>query len=152
MIIGSQIGVNPCGFCGRSGTCTIGLKKTARAVTPVSDCPYFVKFSLKPAGKTKKSGPSTNRPIICVICKARSPKSRNAVDEKHVYWSYNIPAHIEATHNAEELSREFTNEYAITEEELANLHLQTNTSNRKRKIALEATANGSNLSKRKKIH
>ncbi|RDX54398.1 hypothetical protein OH76DRAFT_1331579, partial [Lentinus brumalis] len=58
----------PCGFCGRSGTCSVGLLKKARTHQPTSSCPDFYKFSLRAAEKSTDSGPSTNRPIVCVLC------------------------------------------------------------------------------------
>jgi hypothetical protein len=66
-----QIGNNPCGFCGRSSTCSVGLKKTKRTWMPISDCPYSVKFALGPAAKSTTSGPSTNQPIQCCLCVER---------------------------------------------------------------------------------
>ncbi|KAF8149687.1 hypothetical protein K438DRAFT_1866406, partial [Mycena galopus ATCC 62051] len=60
------IGDEPCGFCGRSGTCNIDLAKTNKSFVPESSCPLFRKFSLQAAEKTTSSGPSTNRPLCCV--------------------------------------------------------------------------------------
>ena len=62
-----------CGFCGLKD-CSIELErgsgrgKTATMV-PGSNCEYVSKFSLKSAEKSTKSGPCTNRPILCEHCK-----------------------------------------------------------------------------------
>lgn len=96
-----QIGSHPCGFCGRSGTCSVGLKKGAKkTMAPDSDCPYYYKFSLASAAKSTISGPSTNRPIVCTLCRrATAASARQAQnDNSHVQWSYNIAAHVAQRH------------------------------------------------------
>ena len=80
--------VNVCVFCGLSG-CTIvvvsGRGKTASFI-PDSNCPYNVRFPLKAAETSTKSGPCTNRPVCCDGCKA-------------VVWSYNVSYHYKHRHN-----------------------------------------------------
>ncbi|KAJ7818283.1 hypothetical protein B0H13DRAFT_1462321, partial [Mycena leptocephala] len=92
-----QLTDNPCGFCGRSGTCNLDLAKTTRSYIPESNCPYFRKFSLASAEKTTTSGPSTNRPLRCEICHGSQPERTQIRRHEHV-WSYNLPAHIESSH------------------------------------------------------
>ncbi|KZP26929.1 hypothetical protein FIBSPDRAFT_667883, partial [Athelia psychrophila] len=57
------IGEYPCGFCGRSGTCSVNITKPAKTPVPSSDCPYSFKFSLASAANSTSSGPCTNRPM-----------------------------------------------------------------------------------------
>jgi hypothetical protein len=88
-----QVGPAPCGFCGRSGTCktTLLKKKTSNSIK--SDCPFFDKFSYKPAEKPTKGGPCTNRPILC-----QYPGCSGRVS----IWSYNMRDHILASHGQTE--------------------------------------------------
>ena len=48
-ILAGECGPSPCGFCGKSYQCSVGLKATKKAKAPTSDGPYFAKFSLKSA-------------------------------------------------------------------------------------------------------
>ena len=76
----SIAGINTCGFCGQSNTCTIRLdhNPNTHIETPTSpNCPYFYKFSML-ANRKKyaafnngiiaKNAPCTNRPELCSIC------------------------------------------------------------------------------------
>ena len=119
-----QVGNEPCGYCGRSGTCSIGLIKPARALVPVSDCPYFQKFSLVAAGKSTTSGPSTNRPLRCDICHERQVANRHKYSDEHVFWSYNMEAHIEKKHPGVIISDTFQTSYLVTAEEMKNLQIE----------------------------
>ena len=65
---------NVCGFCGVSG-CTIQLVSGSgrgKTVTMIAESngPYKKKFSLKAAETPTKSGPCTNHPVCCDVCKA----------------------------------------------------------------------------------
>ena len=79
-----------CGFCGIDG-CSIALArgsgrgKTATLV-PSANCEYLCKFNIKSAEKSTKSGPCTNRPVTCSVCKT-------------VQWSYNLPHHYRVKHS-----------------------------------------------------
>ena len=79
-----------CGFCGTEG-CSIdlvrgsGRGKTATLV-PGGNCEYLQKFNIKCAEKSTKSGPCTNRPVTCSVCKT-------------VQWSYNLPVHYRVKHS-----------------------------------------------------
>ena len=80
---------NVCGFCGLQ-SCSIGLKKsTGRGKTAIaaaeSNCTYMSKFSLKSAEKSTKTGPCTNRPVPCSVCKV-------------ITWSYSLPSHYICQH------------------------------------------------------
>ncbi|KAJ7898149.1 hypothetical protein B0H13DRAFT_2337610 [Mycena leptocephala] len=116
---------NPCGFCGRSGTYNLDLSKTTRSYIPESNCPYFRKFSLASAEKTTTSGPSTNRPLRCEICHGSQPERTQIRRHEHVFWSYNLPAHIESSHPDTDISADFAASFAVTDEELINLKLKT---------------------------
>ncbi|KAH9928181.1 uncharacterized protein B0H18DRAFT_931426 [Fomitopsis serialis] len=94
-----QVGKSPCGFCGRTGTCKIGLRKTRNALRAESDCRLFSQFNIASAAVSTKSGPSTNRPVICKICEANRPPQRgNNIDDDIVFWSYNMQEHLAAKH------------------------------------------------------
>ena len=88
-IIKSDLGL-VCGFCGLEG-CSIdlvrgsGRGKTATMI-PGSNCEYVCKFDLKSAEKSTKSGPCTNRPVVCSICST-------------IHWSYNLPIHFCLKHS-----------------------------------------------------
>ena len=58
--------------------------KTAILV-PDGNCEYLSKFSIKSVERSTKSGPCTNRPVSCRICKT-------------VLWSYNLPIHYRVKH------------------------------------------------------
>ena len=77
-----------CAFCGIEG-CSVELVKSGRGKTatliPGSNCEYFSKFSIKSSEKSTKSGPCTNRPVSCSVCKT-------------VQWSYNLSAHFRIKH------------------------------------------------------
>ena len=82
-ILQEDLGV-VCGFCSMKDYSIelergSGRGKTATLV-PGSNCEYS-KFSLKSAEKSTKSGPCTNRPVLCDQCKT-------------VQWSYNLPFHF----------------------------------------------------------
>ena len=85
-----------CGYCGQNGVCTIGLKETSRnnsgkIFSPVSNCCYQEKFSLKTAATSSRRIPSTNRPVKCKNCEV-------------VVWSYNIGLHNTETHDEDLIS------------------------------------------------
>ena len=87
-IIESNLGM-VCGFYGVEG-CSIdlvrgsGRGKTATLV-PGGNCEYLCKFNIKCAEKSTKSGPCTNRPVNCSVCKT-------------VQWSYNLSNHFHVKH------------------------------------------------------
>ncbi|KAG8687113.1 hypothetical protein FRC11_007774, partial [Ceratobasidium sp. 423] len=87
----AEIGYAPCGFCGQSGMphCKVTLVRNKKSTTVKSGCPFFDKFSYKPAEKTTVSSPCTNRPICCDFpeCSTIDP-----------IWSYNMLDHILAVH------------------------------------------------------
>ncbi|THH18378.1 hypothetical protein EW146_g2586 [Bondarzewia mesenterica] len=86
----------PCGFCGRStdnGRCTILLKKSNRAFTVISTCSTAHTFLYGPACKFLQSTPSTNIPIVCVLC---HPKPGSAAQP--AVWKYNMLQHLPDHH------------------------------------------------------
>lgn len=87
----------PCGFCGRSGTCSSSITKTSKRVQgPTSTCPYFYKFSLKSAHKGSSTYPSTNVPLECPQCVAGT-----------FVWKYNMKEHWTQAHPSENMPQEF---------------------------------------------
>ncbi|KIJ30600.1 hypothetical protein M422DRAFT_53688 [Sphaerobolus stellatus SS14] len=112
----------PCGYCGREG-CHIGLKKTQKTHVPESfgqkKCDHFVKFSLSPATTSSLKNPSTNRPIICELCQDREFSNRYA----YVFWTYNMPQHLDEAHAGETVPAEFAAKFTVTIEELQHLKL-----------------------------
>lgn len=67
-ILAGECGPSPCGFCGRSHQCSVGLKATKKAKVPTSDRSYFRKFSIKSAESVSDKAPCTNRPVGCPAC------------------------------------------------------------------------------------
>ena len=65
---GMQIGVDPCGWCGRDG-CKIQLQKKGASHSIPSSCPYqYSKMIYAWATKCTKGSPCTNVPIRCPLC------------------------------------------------------------------------------------
>ncbi|KAG9090060.1 hypothetical protein FS749_000841 [Ceratobasidium sp. UAMH 11750] len=109
------IGGVPCGFCGRGGTCLTTMGKGWSANTVVPDCPFFDKFSYRPAAKSTRTSPCTNRPILCEY--ASCPK-------RTFIWSYNMRAHILAKHGQDEYNNVVSQGlFAISHEEIELLQL-----------------------------
>lgn len=99
---------NTCGDCINDQTCNIQIKKTSgfgekSNYGPFSNCKYYVKFSLKPAEKSTKNKPCTNRPVKCERCDT-------------ILWSYNIEAHYRLNHDGHEIPN------MISEEEIRRLN------------------------------
>ncbi|KAG8701486.1 hypothetical protein FRC09_005338 [Ceratobasidium sp. 395] len=92
-LISVVIGDMPCGFCGRTATCKTTMGRGRSVNTIISDCPFADKFSYKPAQKSTRTSPCTNRPILCEY--AGCPKFTYV-------WSYNMRQHIRARHEEEE--------------------------------------------------
>lgn len=125
MPVGSE---NPCGSCGRSGTCTINIVKKNGTETPQSNCPNFYKFSMKTAAKSTKSGPSTNRPVICYLCQERDGNTKSLPE--YIFWSYNLLQHFNDAHPDKVVRDRFLEEIRISTEECMKLGI---TSAQKRK-------------------
>ena len=82
-----------CGFCGEDKGCRSWVERTSgsgatKSLGVASDCPLFVKFSLKSAQKPTKNGPCTNRPFYC-----NEPPCNSAS-----IWTYHAPAHYSEKH------------------------------------------------------
>ncbi|QRV86510.1 hypothetical protein RhiJN_14528 [Ceratobasidium sp. AG-Ba] len=105
------IGSMPCGYC----------RKT---LVPDSSCPYRHKFTLRSAGNSTDTNPSTNRPLECHICKQQAVQNRQ-IDNDHVFWSYNMPEHIRTAHPtaAVSLESDFAKSFAISIDERQRLGL-----------------------------
>ena len=103
----------PCGFCGQTGTCKTGLRKTRNTLHAESDCRLFSLFSITSAAVPTKSGPSMNHPIVYKICEeSRRPQRYNKIDDDIVFWLYNMREHIAYKHPDAEISKEFTSTYS----------------------------------------
>ena len=76
-----------CGYCGHDSCgCSLELVKTTHNITvPNSNCPHFVKFSLKASQKLNAKNQCSNRPVKCQLCET-------------VYWSYAMPEHYTDIH------------------------------------------------------
>ncbi|KAJ7724821.1 hypothetical protein DFH07DRAFT_758857 [Mycena maculata] len=83
----------PCGYCGRSGTCTITLQKSTTTYQPASDCPSARSFTVSAALKGSKTTPCTNAPVLCLLC-PQDPKQK----ERPAVWRYNMLQHICTSH------------------------------------------------------
>jgi hypothetical protein len=77
------------------GTCKTILLKRKNSKSVKSDCPFFDKFSYKPAEKTTKSSPCTNHQILCKYV---------GCSERVSIWSYNMKDNIVASHGQTEYS------------------------------------------------
>ncbi|KAG8735376.1 hypothetical protein FRC10_010673 [Ceratobasidium sp. 414] len=115
-LLNATVSHAPCGFCGRSGTCktTLAVKKTSTSLK-LSDCPFYDKFSYKPAAKTTIGGPCTNRPILCEwpVCAGRDP-----------IWSYNMLDHVLAIHGRAAYDNAVnTGLFQVSAEEIKHLKL-----------------------------
>ena len=89
-----------CGFCGLPG-CSIGISKSSgygktATMCASSNCKYKYKFSLQAATKSTKSGPCTNRPVVCNLCPPNT-----------VLWKYNMQHHFELHHTGDSLPADF---------------------------------------------
>ncbi|KDQ49390.1 hypothetical protein JAAARDRAFT_51764 [Jaapia argillacea MUCL 33604] len=76
------------------------------------------------AAKTTVSGPSTNCPILCILCHNRQPECSATTKDASVHWSYNLPSHITEKHPNSEIPEDFEALYSIGANELIHLHLQ----------------------------
>ena len=88
-ILQEDLGV-VCGFCGIKD-CSIELERgSGRGKTETlvagNNCEDLSNFSMKSAEKSTKSGPCTNRPVLCDQCKT-------------VQWSYNLTIHFRSKHS-----------------------------------------------------
>ena len=81
---------NVCGFCGLQGCSVTLIVASGRGNTATmaasSNCEYLIKFSLKAAARSMKTGPCTNTPVVC-------PHG------KDVQWSYNMEYHYKNKHS-----------------------------------------------------
>ncbi|KAJ8456665.1 hypothetical protein ONZ45_g18629 [Pleurotus djamor] len=108
---------HPCGYCGRSQTCSISLARSSKSEIPASNCPNYYKFSMKSALKPTKSGMSTNRPVYCPLCHERHGKA----DSSHIHWTYNLEEHLLAEHPGKDFDDDFREKIRITGQELGFL-------------------------------
>lgn len=81
----SQIGQDPCGFCGASG-CTTRLIIQGGRRRVESNCHFYTSFKYGSAKKSTASSPSTNIPIHCPHCKS-------------TIWKYNTVDHLASYHS-----------------------------------------------------
>lgn len=95
-----QVGVNPCGFCGRDGCIThitqLKVQACGRGMAITSNCPYpshYAGMQYKAAAKYTQYTPCTNVPIHCPLC----PKALSG-DEQTI-WKYNVLYHLASEHS-----------------------------------------------------
>ena len=83
----TQLGVEPCGFCGIEG-CTIKLDQTTNnCISIVSNCWYaFTSYNYEQAKIIMKTSPCMNLPISCPFCLS--------LQCDHFIWKYNAVTHI----------------------------------------------------------
>ncbi|KAI0729016.1 hypothetical protein C8Q72DRAFT_341270, partial [Fomitopsis betulina] len=90
-----NLGVEPCGFCGRDG-CMVQLTENNKSVSVTSSCPYhYASMSYNSAKIVSKATPCTNVPIHCPLCTpGRSGQPRTI-------WKYNTLFHLMKEHTDE---------------------------------------------------
>ena len=114
MLVGAltstQLGVEPCGFCGAEG-CTVELDQKRTSHTDIiSDCRYaFTSFHYEQAKTPTKTSPCTNIPITCPFC---PPVGRN-----HFIWKYNAVIHMATQHPEEKIPLDFLSQMHISLQE-----------------------------------
>ena len=76
---------NTCGYCGKSGNCSISIVTNNKTDSPYSKCTNFYKFSIVAASHSSKTSPCTNRPVKCNIC-------------SEINWTFNMTIHYKTFH------------------------------------------------------
>lgn len=110
-----QIGLNPCGWCGRDGMCTTHLfhmpptsKSKKKSIRIDSNCLYHYQgMNYVMASKTSDQTPCTNIPLTCPMC----PQDQHG--NRLTFWKYNFLLHMSDKHIIQD---------ANDEELFANLH------------------------------
>ncbi|KAH9922493.1 uncharacterized protein B0H18DRAFT_879325 [Fomitopsis serialis] len=87
-----NLGIEPCGFCGRDG-CVVQLTKKNNSASITSSCPYhYTSMSYNSAKSVSKATPCTNVPIHCPLC----PTGRTG--QPRTIWKYNVLFHLAKEH------------------------------------------------------
>ncbi|KAI9064240.1 hypothetical protein FKP32DRAFT_1649613 [Trametes sanguinea] len=85
-----QIGIEPCGFCGREERCLTRLSRRGGTPKVSSSCRYhYASMSYAAARRSTPTTPSTNVPIHCPFCPVQ-PLS----GEPQTIWKYNAMTHL----------------------------------------------------------
>ncbi|KAK7015571.1 hypothetical protein VNI00_019065 [Paramarasmius palmivorus] len=89
-----EVGIDPCGWCGMSGTCITQLiQPPSGSVKVESNCTYrYERMRYDDAAKSTRATPCTNVPIHCPLC----PKSISG--QPVTIWKYNAIDHILINH------------------------------------------------------
>jgi len=88
----TQVGVDPCGFCGLVG-CYVQLVEEGKSHRILLNCKYhYAKMRYSAAIKCSASSPCTNVPIHCHTCKPTSSGLPRTI------WKYNAIYHITCDH------------------------------------------------------
>eukprot|EP00475_Leptophrys_vorax_P002215 TRINITY_DN11257_c0_g1_i1.p1 TRINITY_DN11257_c0_g1~~TRINITY_DN11257_c0_g1_i1.p1 ORF type:complete len:482 (-),score=99.55 TRINITY_DN11257_c0_g1_i1:136-1581(-) len=103
-----------CGFCGRSGSCTVTLLQgSAKNIqVPFSQCEYYYKFNLKSALKDQSA--CSNVPYQCPACFELERKT------VHV-WKYNMRSHLRQRHPRYSPTAEFMALINVTSDEQSRM-------------------------------
>ncbi|KAH9852083.1 hypothetical protein C2E23DRAFT_203440 [Lenzites betulinus] len=89
-----EIGIEPCGFCGRADMCRTFLAKKGTSYKVASSCRYhYAAMSYAAACKTTSATPCTNVPIHCPFCPPQPTSG-----EPQAIWKYNAITHLLINH------------------------------------------------------
>ncbi|KAJ7099638.1 hypothetical protein C8R43DRAFT_964190 [Mycena crocata] len=90
----TEIGAEPCGWCGLEGQCHTQLTEKKNSVQITSNCAYhYAKMMYKPAATFSSAAPCTNVPLQCSLC----PISKSG--NQKTIWKYNAFFHLIAEHS-----------------------------------------------------
>ncbi|KAI0717791.1 hypothetical protein C8Q72DRAFT_902661, partial [Fomitopsis betulina] len=94
-IMKTEVGIFPCGFCGREDTCTTHLlcKKNGKPYI-ATNCPYHYEGMryVDPMGGNSANPKCKNTPIYCTLC----PASSNG--HPRTIWKYTAHLHLVSQH------------------------------------------------------
>ncbi|THH26610.1 hypothetical protein EUX98_g7582 [Antrodiella citrinella] len=108
-----EVGAEPCGFCGRDGSCVTYFTQNGSKTSIESSCRYHHdNMSYSAAEKSTKNSPSTNVPILCPLCASADPPVG-----PHTSWKYNMPFHILKEHGVDQVTPELVVRMFISREE-----------------------------------
>jgi hypothetical protein len=87
--------IDACGYCGNTPSCQAFRKTEGRQSKIVSLCTSFVEpWSVKTANASSDAQPTTNLPIVCLLCDPPHDRDRKRV----AIFKYNFPHHLSTVH------------------------------------------------------
>lgn len=102
-----QLGVEPCGFCGKEGCTTVLDQIENGPFNITSSCQYvYTSFNYKQAKIATKTSPCTNVPILCPFCVS--------LYRKGTIWKYNAVVHMATEHPDEVIPFDFLSQIHIS--------------------------------------